>query len=55
MILGRPEGKNNADRTCSCPRDWRVSAIMGALLRTPPETLPTITALYRIEGVQGGP
>ena len=41
--------KNNTDLTSSCPRGWRLSTITGALLRKPPETHGTITALYRID------
>ena len=37
--------KNNTDETYSCPRGWRLSAIMCAQLSTPPETPRTITGL----------
>ena len=26
---GFKKGKNNSDQTCSCPRDWRLSASWG--------------------------
>ena len=41
-----PHLKNNSDQTYSCPRYLRHEG--------PPETLRTITALYRIEGFKEG-
>ena len=49
----QPRSKNYSDQTCSCPRDWRLSATIYVQFRTPPETPGTITALYRIEGFKG--
>ena len=36
---------NNNDQTYSCPRDWRLSAIMGVQLSKTPKTPRTITTL----------
>ena len=43
-----PLWKNNSDQSYTCPRDYRLPAIMCAQLRTPPEILRT-SQHYRIK------
>ena len=47
--------KNNSDQTYNCPRDWHLSAVMCAQLRTPPETHRTTTQLSYTGGPSFGP
>ena len=50
-----PDWKTNSDPTYNYPRVWRLSAIMCAQLRTPPETPWTISQHYPIGGLLIGP
>ena len=48
-----PDWEKNRDQMYSCPRDWRLSTIMRAQLKRPPET-PRTSQYYSIEGIKDG-